>query len=78
LCQHFTHQFTHHTQIIQECINKITVNIVKEVGFTDDTAEKLKKDLNCRMGDDVEISVVYVDTIPRTKSGKFRSVISQI
>ena len=66
------------TQIIQESIDKISVNIVKEQGFVDDIAETLKKELKRRMGDDVEISIVYVESIPRTKSGKFRSVISHI
>ena len=66
------------TQIIQESINKIRVNIVRESGFTTDISETLKKELNRRMGDDVEISIIYVDSIPRTKSGKFRSVISEI
>lgn len=66
------------TQIIQERINKIRVNVVKEAGFTADTSKTLIKELNRRIGDDVEISIVYVDSIPRTKSGKFRSVISQL
>lgn len=66
------------TQIIQERINKIRVKIVKEPGFTHDISEELKKELNRRMGDDVEISIDYVDSIPRTGSGKFRSVISEI
>lgn len=66
------------TQIIQERINKIRVNIVREAGFTADISDTLKKELSRRMGDNVEISIVYVDSIPRTKAGKLRSVISQI
>jgi len=66
------------TQIIQERLNKVRVNLVKEPEFTVDISETLKKELNRRFGDDVEISIVYVDSIPRTKSGKFRSVVSKI
>ena len=64
------------TQIVQEKYNKITVNLVKEAGFSSETAETLRNELIRRIGDDVEISINFVDHIPRTKSGKFRSVIS--
>lgn len=70
--------FIRETQIVQEKIDKITVNLVKDAGFSNDTAETLRNELIRRIGDDVEISINIVDHIPRTKSGKFRSVISYI
>ena len=66
------------TQIVQEAYDKITVNLVKDDGFSNDTAEALKRELTRRIGDDVEVSISVVEHIPRTKAGKFRSVISHI
>jgi phenylacetate-CoA ligase len=66
------------TQIVQEAYDKITVNLVKDDGFSNDTAEALKRELTRRIGDDVEVSINIVGHIPRTKAGKFRSVISHI
>ena len=50
----------------------------KESGFTDTIADALKNELVRRIGDDMDISIEYVDSIPRTESGKFRSVVSKI
>ena len=70
--------FIRETQIVQDAYDKITVNLVKDAGFSNDTAETLKRELTRRIGDDVEVSIRIVEHIPRTKTGKFRSVISHI
>jgi len=70
--------FIRETQIVQEAYDRITVNLVKDAGFSDDTANALKKELSRRIGDEVNISIRIVEYIPRTNAGKFRSVISKV
>ena len=70
--------FIRETQIVQDAYDKITVNLVKDAGFSNDTAESLRKELIRRIGDEVDVTIKLVDHIPRTKTGKFRAVISHI
>lgn len=66
------------SQIIQNDINNITINIVKKPAFTKKDELTLLKSFQERVGSDIEITIKYVDTIQRTSSGKFRWVISKV
>ncbi len=66
------------TQIVQTHINEIQINIVRDVTYTDNSANTLISELSRRVGDDMKISVVFRDVIPKSKSGKFKTVISKL
>ena len=66
------------SQIVQEDINHITIKIVRKAGFNKNDAEKLLDGFKHRVGNDMDISIEYVNEIERTASGKFRWVISKV
>lgn len=65
-------------QIYQDKSGGIEVRIVKTSLYTKNDEEKIISNLKERLGSDIEISIIYVDYIQRTKSGKLRFVISEI
>ncbi len=65
-------------QIIQESLSQITVKIVPEKGFDQSDIIEITKRVNQRLGERVKVSVDVVDSIPRTRSGKFKAVISKL
>ena len=66
------------TQIVQTQLNEIQVNIVRDVTYTENSAEVLISELSRRVGDDMNISVVFKDVIPKSRTGKFKTVISKL
>jgi phenylacetate-CoA ligase len=65
-------------QIHQRDLYHIDFNIVKGKGYTAEDEKKLMKEVRERIDDSVFIAINYVDTIPRTKTGKLRLVVSDI
>ena len=66
------------SQIIQEKVDELLVKVVKNDRYSDNDEKKLLAAFNERLGDQVTIKIEYVDSIPKTKSGKFKWVISKI
>jgi len=66
------------SQIIQEDLNHITIKIVKDSAYTDEDSAHLIDELRKRLGNEMNIDLQFVDSIPRTAAGKFRWVISKI
>jgi len=66
------------SQIIQDDIKSIKVNIVKRDGYTQKDEKQLMKEFHQRLGNQTDIEFVYVKEIPREANGKFRAVISKI
>lgn len=66
------------TQIIQTDINDITLKIVRDSTYNDASLEKLITELKIRVGNEFSIYVEFTDRIPRTTSGKYKSVVSMI
>ena len=64
-------------QIIQEKMECFTINVVPTEGWNIDSANKLKKSFMEYVGF-VEVRIKIVDHILRTKTGKFRAVISNL
>jgi phenylacetate-CoA ligase len=46
--------------------------------WTDEAEEKIRQGLKSRLGDEVEVKVNLVDTIPPEASGKYRYVVSHV
>lgn len=64
-------------QIIQRELDQFTLKIVPGAGWDATSEEMLRKSCNDFLGN-VNISIKKVRRIPRTKSGKFKAVISEI
>ncbi|MGB9561867.1 MAG: phenylacetate--CoA ligase family protein, partial [bacterium] len=67
------------SQIVQDEPGKIKLRVVKdEKVFSDEDIIILKRELVKRLGDDMEIEFEFVDDIPLTQRGKFKSVVSHL
>lgn len=66
------------TQIVQEKIDLVKIFIVRDVNYLEDHGRFIINELKKRMGENIFYEIVYVENIPRTKSGKFRAVINKI
>ena len=65
-------------QIIQNSQDKIDVLIVPGKNYTSANGDVLLNHLQDRIGELMEIKLSLVDDIPKTKSGKFKLVVSKI
>jgi phenylacetate-CoA ligase len=66
------------SQIIQEDIDQLLVRIAKGDSYTIHDEELLLAGFQERLGDIVKVKIEYVDSIPKTGSGKFKWVISKV
>jgi len=64
-------------QIVQEDLDRFTINVVRAPGWSDHDAEALRHALQERVGD-VEVTIQPVSHIERTWAGKFRVFISKL
>ena len=65
-------------QVIQEEMDLIRVLIVPTEKFSYKDQNMLLRNMRSRLGDDMQIVFQKVESIPRTKSGKFNSVVSKL
>jgi phenylacetate-CoA ligase len=65
-------------QIIQEKLDQLVINIVKDDSYKDDNTADIISECKKRIGEDIQINVEFVKEIPLLKSGKRRFVISKI
>ena len=65
-------------QIIQESLSRFTVKVVPANGFSEDDVSDIQHRMHQRLGNEVYIKVEQVEQIPRTSSGKFQAVISEV
>lgn len=65
-------------QIIQETLTKIRVKIVPTEGFVEADKNDIANRVHQRLGNQVNVVVELVPSIERTKSGKFKAVISKV
>ena len=66
-------------QIIQKDAHNIEILIVKSPGYDKSNQEKLViQESKKRLGNEIKISIKYVNFIPKSKSGKLKFVISKI
>lgn len=63
-------------QIYQEDVSSIILRIIKNNNYTNDTESKLIAETRKRVGNDLEISCVYVRELERSDTGKLKFVIS--
>jgi phenylacetate-CoA ligase len=65
-------------QVVQEDINTVCVNIVKDIEFNQHTLKKFENKLKDVLGDGINIIFDFIDCIPRESTGKFRFVVSKL
>lgn len=65
-------------QFVQESEDEIKVNIVKRKDYTEKDTQELIKTLQKMIDEKLNVSISFVEYIPRTKVGKFPFVVSKI
>jgi phenylacetate-CoA ligase len=63
-------------QVVQETLTRVRVKVVPAAGYGTEDAREITNRMHQRLGPTVEIVVDPVDSIPRTKAGKFQPVVS--
>ncbi|MDB4584479.1 hypothetical protein N9164_15115 [Draconibacterium sp.] len=66
------------SQIVQDRLNHITLKLVTDEKYNKDEENSLLANFRYRVGDNIDVEIILVDDIPRTKSGKYRWVISNV
>jgi phenylacetate-CoA ligase len=65
-------------QFFQERVGEVTLNIVRKPEYTPKDTISIHEELQKKLGDDVQVSVRFVDHIPRTERGKYRFLIQRL
>jgi phenylacetate-CoA ligase len=65
-------------QLVQEDLRLLLVRVVRRPGYTETDERRVLANLRERLGDEMTINFEYLERIPRTRSGKFRYVVSRI
>jgi phenylacetate-CoA ligase len=65
-------------QLYQNRVDELQVRIVPSSGYGLEDEKALMRELRRRLGHHIAIRFVIVDSIPRTGSGKFRAVLSDL
>jgi len=66
------------SQIIQEDKENIRIKIVRLKDYQEKDTKYLLDEFQKRIGSDMKIKIEFVESIPRTKAGKFKWVISKV
>lgn len=65
-------------QVVQCKAGEITLRIVRRDGYSSKTERQLVEFIHSRMSATLKVNFEYVDNIPRTQTGKFRGVVSEL
>ena len=65
-------------QVVQEAPDLVRLLIVADLAFDEEQERRVRHNARSRLGDAVQVHMVRVDHIPRTRRGKFRGVISNL
>ena len=68
----------HASQIVQEDLDHICVKLITTDKYTKHDGEMLIRGLKERLGDAVDVRILLVDNLDRTRNGKFKWVISKV
>ena len=66
------------SQMVQSAVDQLTVRIIPRPEYSAADSEHLVRELKARLGQDMQIDIEFVKSLPRTASGKFKWVISQV
>jgi len=65
-------------QIRQDRLDALAMLIVPSPTFDDRTREILQSNVRYRLGDEIGLEIQLVDSIPRTRNGKFKGVVCNV
>lgn len=65
-------------QVIQEDLYNLTIKLVKDTKFNAEALNYTLEKIKYLGGDELDINVEFVDSIPPTKSGKYRFIVSKV
>jgi phenylacetate-coenzyme A ligase PaaK-like adenylate-forming protein len=65
-------------QIHQARPGEMTIRVVRGRGYGDEDEQELLREAEKRVGDDMEIGVEYLNSLPRSPTGKLRFVLSEL
>ena len=65
-------------QVIQNKIDKLSIKIVKNKKFTNSDLEYIISEIKKHAGEEMDVDIEFVSSIPPTRSGKRRFVISKV
>ena len=66
------------TQLVQDALDSVIIKVVPDTGFDVSSEREIIAQMTHYLGNEMSFSIEKVDSIQRTKSGKFRFVISNI
>jgi phenylacetate-CoA ligase len=66
------------SQVVQTEPGAIVVRLIPGSAYTDDHTRHLVSELSARLGDDVRVSVEFVDRLETSRNGKFKWVVSHV
>lgn len=66
------------SQIVQEDYDSIEIRIVPGVGYSEADTQHLLREFHERLGNEVRVRVTQVEELERSRSGKFKWVISHV
>ena len=65
-------------QIIQETNEAIEVLVIPRGGYDGVSEQRLMKEIRSRLGNEIDVAIRRVESIPREPNGKFRAVKSRV
>jgi phenylacetate-CoA ligase len=65
-------------KIIQERYDEFTMELVKEKGFTEETIDIIKTEIEKIMEFPIKLEIKIVEDIPAEASGKYRKIMSKV
>lgn len=65
-------------QIYQRQAGQLTVRVVRGRNYEEADEQKLRQELEARVGEQAEVGVEYWESLPRSPAGKLRLVISEV
>lgn len=66
------------SQIVQDDYDSIEIRVVPGVGYSEADTQHLVREFHQRLGDEVHVRVTQVKELERSRSGKFKWVISHV
>lgn len=65
-------------QFVQNSAHHVDLMVVKDGRYAEQDERALRQELAKHLGNKIKIQIQYTDSIPRTKNGKMRLVVSQL
>jgi len=65
-------------QVIQKTLQDFVVKVVPTPGFSEADIQDIQARMHQRLGENINVVIEQVQTIPRTSAGKFKAVISKV